>query len=38
MFLLTIVPADKAGHDQRTFECSSCPYAQTITVKFEVNA
>src|SRR5262245_42970795 len=38
MFLSTIEPAQKAGHDQRTFECSSCPYAETITVKFKGNA
>jgi len=34
----TIEPAQKAGHDERTFECSSCPYAETTTVKFKVNA
>jgi hypothetical protein len=34
LFLLTIVPADKGGHDERTFGCSSCPYAETTTVKF----
>ena len=33
MFLATIEPAGKAGFDQRTFECSSCPYADTTTVK-----
>jgi len=38
MFLVKIEPANKAGYDQRTFECSSCAYAETITVKFEANA
>jgi hypothetical protein len=35
MFLLSIEPADKQDHDQRTFECSSCPYAETTVVKIE---
>ena len=35
MFLTTVLPADKAGHDQWTYECSSCAYAETKTVKFD---
>jgi len=38
MFLLSIELSQKAGHDKRTFECSSCPYAETTTVKFKANA
>jgi hypothetical protein len=34
MLLLSILRADE-GHDQRIFECSSCPYAETTIVKFE---
>jgi ribosomal protein L37E len=34
MFLSRIDPADKVGHDQRTFECATCAYAETVTVKF----
>ena len=30
MFLLSISRADE-GHDQRTFECSTCPYAYRIS-------
>jgi hypothetical protein len=35
MFLLSVEPADKQGHDQHTFECSSCPFAETTVVKIE---
>ena len=31
---MTIEPADRVGDDQRTFECSSCAYAETVTVTF----
>jgi len=34
MFLSRIEPTDKAGQDQRTFECAKCAYAETVTVKF----
>lgn len=34
MFLLCIEPSDKDGHDQRTFECLTCAYTETVTVKF----
>jgi hypothetical protein len=34
MFLVTIEPTDTKGFDQRTFECTACPYAETTTVKF----
>jgi rubredoxin len=34
MFLSRIEPADKVDHDQRTFECSTCDYSETVTVKF----
>jgi len=34
MFLSCIEPADKVDHDQRTFECSTCDYSETVTVKF----
>ena len=34
MSLSLIVPSDEAGYDERTFECSACAYAETVTVKF----
>ena len=34
MFLLRIEPSDQVEHDVRTFECSTCAYAETVTVKF----
>jgi len=35
MFLSTIEPDQKAGHDRRTFECSSRPYSEMTVVRFE---
>jgi len=35
MFLSRIEPADKADHDRRTFECPTCRYSQTVTVKYK---
>lgn len=34
MFLMTIEPAGKKGFDRRTFECSTCDYAETAVVEF----
>ena len=34
MFLSSIAPSDQVDHDERTFECSTCAYAETATVKF----
>ena len=34
MFLSCIRPADETGYDERTFECTKCAYAETVTVKF----
>lgn len=35
VFLVTIEPADdETGYERRTFECVSCPYEETITIKF----
>ena len=34
MFLSHIDPSDEAGYDERTFECTTCAYAETTTVKF----
>jgi ribosomal protein S27AE len=34
IFLSKIEPADKDDHDQRTFECSTCDYAETVMVRF----
>ena len=33
MLLTTIEPADKAGFDQRTFECTTCDYTETAVVE-----
>jgi len=29
-----IEPTDRASHDQRTFECLSCAYSETVVVQF----
>ena len=34
MFLSLIAPSDEIDRDERTFECSTCAYAETITVNF----
>jgi ribosomal protein S27AE len=34
MFLAKIEPSEKDGHDERTFECSTCDYTESETVKF----
>jgi len=34
MFLVCIEPTDQAGHDQRTFECSTCAYVEVAVVKY----
>jgi hypothetical protein len=34
MLLSTIEPSDKDDCDERTFECWTCAYAETVTVKF----
>jgi len=31
---LLVEPSDKTAHDQQTFECSTCAYAETMTVEF----
>jgi len=31
---LTAEGTDRTGHDERTFECVSCAYAETVTVTF----
>jgi ribosomal protein S27AE len=33
MFLSVIEPSEDIDHDQRTFECSLCAYAETMTVR-----
>ena len=34
IFLAWITPSEQDGHDERTFECLTCHYAETLTVKF----
>lgn len=34
MLLSRMEPSVKEDHDERTFECSLCAYAETATVKF----
>jgi hypothetical protein len=34
MFLSRVEPSDKTAHDNKTFECSTCAYAETMTVEF----
>ena len=34
MLLSRIEPSDEEDHDERTFECSLCAYAERATVKF----
>ena len=38
MILVYIEPTDQADHDQRTFECSACPYAEVVAVKYRSHA
>jgi hypothetical protein len=33
MFLSVIEASEDVDHDQRTFECSLCAYAETMTVR-----
>ena len=32
LFLSCIEPTDQADQDQRTFECTTCAYAETVIV------
>jgi hypothetical protein len=34
IFLAKIEPSDKLGHDQHTFWCTECSYAETVIVQF----
>lgn len=34
MSLCAVEPSEKPDNDQRTFECPSCAYAETATIKF----
>ena len=34
LILSLIEPTDQADHDQRTFECSTCAYAEVAVVKY----
>jgi ribosomal protein S27AE len=34
MFLAQIEPSEQDGHDERTFECTKCAYAEIVIVKF----
>ena len=34
MFLASIEPSTQAGHDQRTYECMECAFAETEIVQF----
>lgn len=34
MLLSHIEPSGEIDHDERTFECALCAYAETTTVKF----
>ena len=38
LFLTSIEPTGKADHDQRTFECSTCTYAEVVAVKYRSHA
>jgi hypothetical protein len=38
MIFVCIEPTDQADHDQRTFECSTCPYAEVVAVKYRSHA
>ena len=33
MFLVRVELTDKAGHDQRIFECPGCDYSQQVNLK-----
>jgi hypothetical protein len=34
MFLSTVEPSEHDDYEERTFECSTCCYAETVAVKF----
>jgi hypothetical protein len=34
LLLAAVEPTDQADHDERTFECSGCVYAETVIVQF----
>jgi hypothetical protein len=34
MFLSKIEPSEQDDHDERTFECSTCAYTETVIVQF----
>ena len=38
MIFVCIGPTDQADHDQRTFECSTCPYDEAVAVKYRSHA
>jgi ribosomal protein S27AE len=34
MFLASIEPSDQPDHEPRNFECVTCDYSETATIKF----
>jgi len=34
MLLVRIEPGDEPDHDMRTFECRTCKYTKTVSIKF----
>jgi len=34
MFVLRIEHDDESNHDRRTFDCVTCKYVETVSVKF----
>ena len=34
LFLAEIVPTERSHEDQRTFECATCAYSETVVVQF----
>jgi len=34
LFLSYVEPSERDGYEDQTFECSLCPYGETVTVKF----
>ena len=35
MFLSLIEPSDKPDHDRRLFQCTTCEYSESVTVKYD---
>ena len=35
MFLSVIEPSNKSDHDRQLFQCTTCEYSESVTVKYD---